>query len=494
MVDIPDFDVIPWAGRKELWVGALAAEALLFVLIASFHILREPLDGLSPASLLLGFIPPIFAVVSILASVCYLMWGEVETLFARRVALWTLVGASFAGAVAVLVLVHWHVFGADVVGTPGATFAVMNVASGGAILGLLTGMLDVERAEQSERFNQSEQKYRLLVETSTDAIVSCREDQVIDHWNQAASEIFGYEKDEVIGKEIDDILVPEEYLEDHVNGFENYLETGEGHLIGRTVEMEALHRDGTVFPVEISLSDAALKDGHLFTAIIRDIRERKHVEAELSVFDRLLRHNLRNQINVILGESQLIEEEVNNLDVKRRLQRVENAATRLVEHSKKARLAREISRNNAPVSPVDAVELVRQQIRVERRNFPDAEIHLRAPESAPVMGSDALRYVVAELVQNAVLHSDRERPTVEVSISPSERMPGYVDIEVADDGPGIPRGERCILFEDGETPLKHSAGIGLWLVKWFSDLQRGDLSFSKNNSRGSVVTLSLRAA
>lgn len=140
----------------------------------------------------------------------------------------------------------------------------------------LSNEVEVKAAELKE----SEKRYRGLVETSIDAIVSIDDNGKIVQWNEAASRIFGYSGEEVIGKPVD-ILIPEKYRNRHREGFRKYLETGEGKLVGKTTELEGLRRDGTIFPVELSLSVQKIRNTRVFTGIIRDITDRKRAEREL---------------------------------------------------------------------------------------------------------------------------------------------------------------------------------------------------------------------
>jgi PAS domain S-box-containing protein len=126
----------------------------------------------------------------------------------------------------------------------------------------------------------SEAKYRGLVETSTDAIISANEKGEIILWNKAAERIFGYSEDEVRGNPLT-IIIPEEYRRRHKRRFKKYLEAGGVRVLSRTVEVTGLRKNGTKFPVEISLSKQKVPEGYIFTAIVRDISKRRSLEKEL---------------------------------------------------------------------------------------------------------------------------------------------------------------------------------------------------------------------
>ena len=145
-----------------------------------------------------------------------------------------------------------------------------------AIVGTL---LDITAKKRIEReLKDSEEKYRTLVETLSDGIISIDEEGKIIFWNKAAEEIFGYSQKEVIGKPIT-MIMPEWYKEKHKKAFKKFLERGK--KLKRTLEVEGLRKNGEIFPVELSFS--AYKRDHVFTfiAIARDITERKRIEREL---------------------------------------------------------------------------------------------------------------------------------------------------------------------------------------------------------------------
>ena len=137
----------------------------------------------------------------------------------------------------------------------------------------------VETAPATTR--QSDDQYRALVESATDAIVSADAEGRIISWNRAAERVFGYAADEILGRRLTS-LMPEQYREQHERGMRRFLSSGEGRAIGQTVELEGLRRDGTTFPVELALSTWTTSDGRFFTGIVRDITERRMAQEKLA--------------------------------------------------------------------------------------------------------------------------------------------------------------------------------------------------------------------
>jgi PAS domain S-box-containing protein len=143
--------------------------------------------------------------------------------------------------------------------------------------GVATDITERKRAEEARRY--SEEQYRTVVETATDAVVSIDEDSKILFVNPATTTIFGYDTPELIGRPLM-MLMPESLRKLHEAGFRRYLGTGERHLNWQGAELTALRKNGQEFPVEVSFGEM-ISNGHkVFTGFIRDISEKKRAEDE----------------------------------------------------------------------------------------------------------------------------------------------------------------------------------------------------------------------
>jgi PAS domain S-box-containing protein len=124
---------------------------------------------------------------------------------------------------------------------------------------------------------ESEAKFRSVMESAIDAIISGDVDGNIRSWNSSATALFGFTEDEVIGQPIE-LIIPERYRQSHKEGINRVSSGGPSHVIGKTVELAAIRKDGSEFPVELSLATWFLDDKRYYTGIIRDISERKQAE------------------------------------------------------------------------------------------------------------------------------------------------------------------------------------------------------------------------
>jgi PAS domain S-box-containing protein len=136
---------------------------------------------------------------------------------------------------------------------------------------------DTARKEMEEALLESEEKYRIVAETATDAIISIDDKSTILFINRAATRIFGYEIEQMIGQSLT-MLMPEYLRHLHTAGQERYIKTGKRHVNWEHVEVPALHRNGHEFPLEISFGEFNKNNKHIFIGIARDITERKLTE------------------------------------------------------------------------------------------------------------------------------------------------------------------------------------------------------------------------
>ena len=162
-------------------------------------------------------------------------------------------------------------------------------SSEGNILGMVGVSRDItERKVAEEALKENEKTLRTITDTAKDAIVMMDEKGNISFWNPAAEKIFGYTKEEALGRELHSFLGHKKHYESYEKGFNVFKETGKGSVIGKTLELEAIRKDGTEFPIELSLSAIQIKGIWFATGIIRDITARKRAEENLKLFSDVI--------------------------------------------------------------------------------------------------------------------------------------------------------------------------------------------------------------
>jgi two-component system NtrC family sensor kinase len=357
----------------------------------------------------------------------------------------------------------------------------------------------IENARLFELVRESEQRFRGLIGTAQDAVVIMDHHGRITLVNHVAEKIFGYREKEMLGQPVTP-LMPERYREAHRQGIERYLRTREASLIGRTIELGGLRRSGEEFPLEMSLSVMEHKGSPLFTAIIRDITERKKIEAELkSLTDELERkveertkalketqvqliqsgklaalgtlaagvaHELNQPLMVIRGYAQelLADERLADQELREDLRRIEGQTTRMVaiithlrDFSRQSKGRREPTDLNHVVT--QAFTFLAQQLTT--RNIGVVQ---ELDPALPTVWADPLQIeqIILNLVTNA---RDALEATGNgtITIYTGRTQDSRVALTITDTGPGIPPDLQERIFDPFFTTKEVGKGTGLGL-------------------------------
>jgi len=217
-------------------------------------------------------------------------------------------------------------------------------------------------------------------------------------------------------------------------------------------------------------------------------------EQQLTVLDRLLRHDLRNAANVISGRAELIAD--GDADPAEQAAAIQDQAMELVELGERARrLEAMLREDDVDRERLELTGLVESSCEAVRRDYPEREVTATLPDHLEVRAHPLLESAIANVIDNAAAHNDAAEPRVEVEIDRVTRNGRpMVDLRVADNGPGIPSTEVDVLDRGYETPLAHSTGLGLWVVDWIVTASGGDVAIETAGDRGSVVHLYLEPA
>lgn len=210
-------------------------------------------------------------------------------------------------------------------------------------------------------------------------------------------------------------------------------------------------------------------------------------EQMLLVHNRILRHNLRNELNVIEGHAAQLEATTEGKDCEA-ARTIQRATTDLLELADRARTTeRLLERSVTDREPIDIVGTLEESIERLHDEYPDVEVHLDAPKTASVVGGPELVVAFDELLENVGQHAG-ETARVDISVHTEADT---VRVLIADDGPGIPAATIERISGSTEiSPVNHARGIGLWLVDWTVSLYDGSLEFLTDESgTGTVVEL-----
>jgi len=153
-----------------------------------------------------------------------------------------------------------------------------------------------ERKKAEEALKESEDKFKTISSSARDAIIMIDNEGKISYWNYAAEKLFGYTSKEILGKNLHKVIAPQRYIKAYARGFKKFQVTGNGDAVGKTLELNALKKDGTEFPVELSMSSVKIKGKWNAIGIIRDITERKKAEEEIKKSEEKF-HSLYSSMN-----------------------------------------------------------------------------------------------------------------------------------------------------------------------------------------------------
>lgn len=210
----------------------------------------------------------------------------------------------------------------------------------------------------------------------------------------------------------------------------------------------------------------------------------------LTVLHRVLRHNLRNELTVIRGHTEILSDRDSTPGVEQSLRTVVDHTRRIESLSENAYRLRQVWAEEAVVD-LELVELVENCVRESRDAHPTVEITTALPAHAIARAHPRLQLAVAEALENAIVHNDPEGLEVTVSVEPLENDESAVEISVADTGRGVPDFEPEVLDLAEESPLQHATGLGLWLIYWVIEQSGGHLRFEENEPHGAIVRMQL---
>jgi signal transduction histidine kinase len=227
--------------------------------------------------------------------------------------------------------------------------------------------------------------------------------------------------------------------------------------------------------------------GH--TVVLQDVTEARRREQRLAVLNRVLRHNLRNDLNVVQGYLDTAAGRVDDDEVDDLLAAAEASAIDLMELGEKAREIERAMGARDRRHPVAVRELLDATAADLRADGPAGTVRIDVPDDIRVRANELLlRGVFENLVENGLEHSDSEAPVVEVTFGGLDG--DRATFRVRDDGPGIPDHELDALAAEEETALEHGSGLGLWFVAWAAAALGGEVTFDTDpGGTTAVVTL-----
>jgi PAS domain S-box-containing protein len=329
-----------------------------------------------------------------------------------------------------------------------------------------------------------QRRYRALIEKSPNVIAVCGEDGLVRYVSPSIERLIGHRPTEIEGRPVIDLVHPEDRREAQ-HAFERAFDSAEPQSLTHRIARD----DGSYRRFE-TVIERLFEDAREVVITATDVTEARRYEQRLQVLNRVLRHDLKNDTNVIGGYADLLRDHVDEegdpyLDV------IDRKVRTLTHLSDQAREIDVALHSDAARTEIDLAELVARLCESLESSYPHATVSVAVPESAVVTADELLESAVRNVLENAIVHNDGDDPHVEATVVPDgDRL----RVDVADDGPGIPPVERTVFSEARETALEHASGLGLWLVHWIVTESGGDIEIATREPTGTVVRMWLPRA
>jgi PAS domain S-box-containing protein len=378
---------------------------------------------------------------------------------------------------------------------------------------------DERRREALAQVAESDARANLILDTAHDAFVGMDEASVIVFWNAQAEKTFGWTREEVMGRNLAETIIPPAFREAHMNGMQRFLDTGVAPVVNKRLELRGLHRHGHEFPIEITITLPMRRDnGYFFGAFLRDISDRLERDRALShakdvaeaatraksEFLANMSHELRTPLNGVIGYSQLLQRD---RELKPRQREAVDAITKCGAH------LHELINDVLDLSKIEAGHIdIEQsttdlpQLIVDLRHVVAESAHRKAlllgMSIAPdvpkrvVLDGRHLRQVLLNLLGNAIKFTSKGVVALEIAAEGDE----HLTFVVRDTGPGIEREELERIFEaftQTETgAAAGGTGLGLTISRHLLRIMGTDLNVESVVGEGSRFhfTLPLIAA
>lgn len=346
--------------------------------------------------------------------------------------------------------------------------------------------------------SQTIEQYEELIEQSADIIALFDEAGLIQFVSPSAEQILGYTPDELVGEPAFDLIHPDDRA-DIVEAFERIVETPDEST--ERQEHRFRHADGSwIWAESVTRNrlDSSL-EGYVINS--REITERKYYQEQLEekteaiqVLNRILRHDIRNDMSIIFGWGEILEEHVDDPG-QEHLQKILTSGKHVIELTENARDYAETLANETQIEgkPTPLRTSLMTEISLRRESFSKAEFIVsdEIPDVA-ITANEMLGSVFKNLLNNAVQHNDKDKPTVEISCEVGDEM---VTVRIADNGPGIPDDRKESIFGKGEKGLASpGTGLGLYLVRTLVNQYGGNVWAANNDPTGTTFVVQLPIA
>jgi two-component system sensor kinase FixL len=370
----------------------------------------------------------------------------------------------------------------------------------GEIMGASTIARDItQRNSDFTQLRNSEARLRSVVESAVDGIIVIDAAGIVEAFNQGAERQFGYGASEVIGRNVS-MLMPPPYQEEHDGYLARYLRTGQARIIGIGREVTARRKDGSTFPIQLSVGEMFLAGERKFTGIVHDLSARVRAEEQIREQAALVRlgemaaviaHEVKNPLAAVRGAIQVIGKRLPAGS------REASVVTDIIARIDTLNaLVKDLLLFARPPQPkpmaVDVVTLLSGTVTLLAEDAAHRNVRVTISGTAPKIMADAelLKIVFVNLLINGA-QAMQGQGVISVVIAAED---GACRIVIADSGPGIPAEIREKLFTPFVTTKSRGTGLGLSTVKRLVEAHQGRIRVDSPPGGGTTVTIDLPLA
>ncbi len=357
--------------------------------------------------------------------------------------------------------------------------------------------------------------FESILASVPDAMVVTDESGMILAFSTAAEKLFGYTATEMIGQAVNRLMAGRDRA-NHGSYIDNYLRTGNRQIIGKGRVVIAARADGTLFPIDLKIGEARIDDRFLFTAFIRDLTEQQRAElrmqemqSELVHFSRLsavgtmasaLAHELNQPLTAVANYLEASRDLLDSPDPETRevlREALSEAARQAVRAGEIVRKLRSyVSRGEVDARPVSLRPLLADAVALSRtsRDRSDIPLTITVDDNIDRVMADPIQVqqVVINLIRNAMdAMTGRDNARIELRVALSDD-PGYVEIEVCDNGPGLSPEMKESIFKPFATTKSQGMGLGLSICQTIVEAHGGTILAVAAPQGGTCFRFTLR--
>jgi PAS domain S-box-containing protein len=355
---------------------------------------------------------------------------------------------------------------------------------------------------------------RLILETALDAVVVMKSDGIVADWNDRAVDVFGWSREEAVGRTMADLIIPERYREAHRNGLRLYLESGKAEVLGRRIEVSGIRKNGEELPVELSISPIRDAESILFVGCLRDLTDRNALrlarvevarvrqrlamgEMAASIAHEIAQPLAAIALNGSVGLRWLAAAPPDLDEARAALKRIVDDGRRATEVIDSIRSM--FNREGQTRAPQDINQLISEVLALVRSDVENQRVSVRTElgDGLPHVPANLvqLRQVMVNLIMNAVdaMSPVTNRPRVlrlKTDVHESSRLL----ITVQDSGTGILPQDVDRIFDPFFTTKSHGMGMGLSICRSIVENHGGRLSVFPGKPDGSIFHVVLPIA